>query len=288
MSVSVSFEVFPPRSAQAEPHLHAAIDQLAELDPAFVSVTCGAGGTARTETLATIEALGRRRRLPIAGHLTCAGCERDEVTRVAEAYWAAGVRHIVALRGDMPELGAPFRAHPGGYAGALELIDAVRRVAPFEISVAAYPEPHPESHSLQGDLDHLARKAAAGATRAITQFCFDTRAIVRLRENVSRARVELSIVPGIMLASNFAALERMASRCGADLPGWLTASFAGLDDDAQTRKLLTAIVAARQVEELRREGFDEFHFYTLNQADVCTAVCRLLDGRPRVAEARAA
>jgi methylenetetrahydrofolate reductase (NADPH) len=277
---SVSFELFPPRTVEADTQLWPALARLEALRPSFVSVTCGAAGSgAAAATLEAARAIRRRTRLRVAGHLTAAGRTRGEVDTAAREYWAAGVRHIVALRGDMPDLGAPFVPHRGGYAGSLELIAAVQGIAPFEVSVAAYPEPHPESSSLRGDLDLLARKAAAGASRAITQFCFHTEAIVRLRDHVAHAGIELPIVPGIMLATNFAATKRMAERCGASVPDSLATRFDGLDDDLDTRKLLAAITAAEQVEELRREGFEEFHFYTLNRADVVGAVCRLLDDR---------
>jgi methylenetetrahydrofolate reductase (NADPH) len=286
---SVSFEVFPPRTSEAETQLWSALECLEALRPSFVSVTCGAGGSGAAEaTLETVRAIRRATQLRVAGHLTAAGRTREDVDAAARGYWFAGVRHIVALRGDMPDLGAPFVAHPGGYADSLELIAAIQRIAPFEVSVAAYPEPHPESRSLRGDLDLLARKAAAGASRAITQFCFRTEAIVRLRDNASRAGIKLPIVPGIMLATNFAAVKRMAARCGASLPDSLAAHFDGLDNDLDTRKLLAAMIAAGQLGELRREGFDEFHFYTLNKADVAGAVCRLLNLRvPALAEVAA-
>lgn len=285
---SVSFEVFPPRSSQAEQQLWSALERLAPLDPSFVSVTCGAGGTATDATLGALRAISARSTLRTAGHLTCVGRSRAEIDEAIVCYWAAGVRHVVALRGDMPELGARFAAHPRGYASSTELVGAIRRIAPFEISVAAYPEPHPDSRSPADDLKVLARKADAGATRAITQFCFETDAIVRLRDRVDRARIDLPVVPGIMFATNFEAVARMAGRCGASVPAWLAARFAGLEDDTQTRKLVAAIVAAAQVEELRREGFREFHFYTLNQGDLVPAVCRLLDIRPAQEGARAA
>ena len=285
---SVSFEVFPPRTPEAEQQLWSALERLAPLDPSFVSVTCGAGGSATNATLDALRAISARMPLRAAGHLTCVGRSRAEIDEAIVCYWAAGVRHIVALRGDMPELGARFAPHPRGYVSSTELVDAIRRIASFEISVAAYPEPHPDSRSLMIDLEVLARKADAGATRAITQFCFETDAIVRLRDRVDQAGIELAVVPGIMFATNFEAVARMARRCGASVPDWLAARFAGLEDDPQTRKLVAAIVAAAQVEELRREGFREFHFYTLNQGDVVPAVCRLLDIRPMEQGARAA
>jgi methylenetetrahydrofolate reductase (NADPH) len=286
---SVSFELFPPRSDEAREQLWSTLDRLGALAPSFVSVTCGAAGSGAAHlTLDTVHAIVTRTGLRVAGHLTAAGRTRAEVDATIRGYWGAGVRHVIALRGDMPDPGARFAAHPGGYAGSLELIDAVQRVAGFEVSVSAYPEPHPESRSLASDLELLARKEHAGASRAITQFCFRTDAIVRLRDSVARAGIGLPIVPGIMLVTNFAATRRMAERCGASIPDWLAARFDGTDDDPDTRRLLAAIVAAAQVEELRREGFDEFHFYTLNRADIVGAVCRLLDVRPVAREELAA
>ncbi len=277
---SVSFEFFPPRSERGQRQLGWALERLAPLAPAFVSVTCGAGGTGASGTLDALREISARTPLSVAGHLTCVGRSRSEVDEEIARYWGAGVRHVVALRGDMPEPGSRFVAHPRGYAGSVELIDGIRRIAPFEVSVAAYPERHPESDSVSADLDVLARKADAGASRAITQFCFDSAAVARLRDRVERAGIELSVVPGIMLATSFAGVARMAERCGASVPGWLRARFEGLEDDLHARRLVAAIVAAGQVEELRREGFDQFHFYTLNEGDVAAAVCRLLDVRP--------
>ena len=288
MSPTVSFEFFPPRSAAAEQQLWSVVDRLAPLAPSFVSVTFGAGGSTRDATLETLRAISARTTLRAAGHLTCVGRSREDVDATIRDYWNAGVRHIIALRGDMPTLGAPFAAEPGGYAGSPELVAAVRAIAPFEVSVSAYPEVHPESRSLAGDLELLARKVDAGATRAITQFCFLTERVARLRDCIDRAGINVPIVPGIMPATNFAAVSRMARLCGATIPNWLAQRFEGLDDDPQTRALIAAIIAARQIEELRCEGFDEFHFYTLNQADVVTAVCRLLDLEPGVLECEAA
>jgi len=286
---SVSFELFPPRTTEGRTQLWSALARLEALAPSFVSVTCGAAGSGGADvTLDTLREVGGGTALRLAGHLTAAGRSRAEVDAAIRAYWAAGVRHIVALRGDMPDAGAPFAPHPAGYGGSLELITAIGRIAPFEISVAAYPEPHPESRSLRGDLDLLARKAHAGASRAITQFCFRTAAIVRLRDAVARAGIRLPIVPGIMLATNFEGTRRMAARCGASIPDWLVARFDGTDDDPDTRRLLAAIVAAAQVEQLLREGFEEFHFYTLNRADVVGAVCRLLAAQPDEREELAA
>jgi methylenetetrahydrofolate reductase (NADPH) len=226
-----------------------------------------------------LQTLAAREGLPVAGHLTCVGRTRAEVDAEIVRYWSAGVRHIVALRGDVPGGEGLFAPHPNGYPGAVELVAAIRNLAAFEVSVAAYPEPHPDSVSVLHDLHVLARKADAGASRAITQFCFDTDAIIRLRERMDGAKIPLTVVPGILLATDFAAVSRMAGRCGAAIPDWLGERFAGLDDDLPTRKLVGAIVAAEQVDRLRREGFGDFHFYTLNQGDLAPAVCRLLGVR---------
>jgi methylenetetrahydrofolate reductase (NADPH) len=277
VSTSVSFEFFPPRTAEAEQQLWSVVERLSEVNPSFVSVTDGAGGSTRDATLGTLRAISAQTPLRAAGHLTCVGRSRAEVDATVRDYWDAGVRHIVALRGDMPELGAPFVPHAEGYAGSPELIAAIRRIAPFEVSVSAYPEVHPDSRSPVEDLALLARKVEAGATRAITQFCFVTEQIARLRDRIDRAGIDVPIVPGIVTVTNFKAVARMAGRCGASVPTWLAERFEGLDDDLHTRTLIAAIIAARQIEELRCEGFDEFHFYTLNQADVVAAVCRLLD-----------
>ena len=285
--MTVSFELFPPRNAQAEEHWWSAIERLSALDPSFVSVTCGAGGSGVEATVGALRAIATRTNLRLAGHLTCVSRSRAEVDEAIATYWDAGVRHILALRGDMPE-GAPFAPHPAGYASSVELIAAVRGSAPFEVSVAAYPQPHPDSLSPAKDLEWLARKVDAGATRAITQFCFDTDAIVRLRDHVDRAGIEVNLVPGIMPATNFASMSRMARKCGVRVPAWLESRFAGLEEDRQMRMMLAAIVAAEQVDQLRREGFREFHFFTMNNYDVVPAVCRLLDAEAAEPQASAA
>jgi len=276
----VSFEVFPPRTSEAELRLWSTLDRLAPLDPSFVSVTCGAGGSATDATLGVLRAVRGRAALPAAGHLTCVGRSRAATDAEIMRYWDAGVRHIVALRGDAAAGSDRFEPHPDGYADAVELVAGIRQLSPFEISVAAYPEPHPDSRSFVHDLAVLARKADAGATRAITQFCFNTEAIVSLRDRIEHAGIQLDVVPGILLAVDFDAVARMAGRCGASVPTWLRDRFAGLEDDLQTRKLVGAIVAADQVTRLQREGFEDFHFYTLNQGDLAPAVCRLLGVRP--------
>jgi methylenetetrahydrofolate reductase (NADH) len=288
MSAVFSFEVFPPRTPEGELRLWDTLERLAPLEPRFVSVTCGAGGSATDATLGVMRAVAERTSLPIAGHLTCVGRSRKETDAHIVHYWNAGVRHIVALRGDAPGDTGRFEPHPDGYPNPVELIAAIRRQGPFEISVAAYPEPHADSVSMVHDLALLARKADAGASRAITQFCFDTDLIVSLRERIVGAGIALRVVPGILLATDYAAVARMATRCGASLPSWLGERFTGLDDDPQTRKLVGAIVAAEQVDRLRREGFEDFHFYTLNQGDLAPAVCRLLGVRQAPEQADAA
>ncbi|HEY1777258.1 MAG TPA: methylenetetrahydrofolate reductase [Solirubrobacteraceae bacterium] len=288
MSASVSFEVFPARTPEGESQLWSTLQDLATLGPEFVSVTCGAGGSDTGATAETLRAIRAGTSLRPAGHLTCARRSRVEVDQAIAHYWEAGVRHVVALRGDVPGGNNQPLSRPDGYTGSIELIEAVRRQAPFEVTVAAYPEPHPDSRSVALDLDVLARKQAAGASRAITQFCFATEAIVRLRDRVDHAGLELPIVPGIMLATNFSAVARMAARCGASIPQSLAEQFAGLDEDVESRRLMAAIVATRQIEELRREGFEAFHFYTLNKVDVIPALCRLLELQPATAERLAA
>ena len=284
MSPSVSFEFFPPRTPEAQERFLAALDRLAALAPTFVSVTYGAGGSTRESTLEALQAIGARTRIPRAGHLTCVGCPREEVDATIRDYLDAGITHIVALRGDMPELGSAFVPHPNGYEGSVELIAAIRRIADFEVSVSAYPEPHPDSQSHARDLELLARKADAGATRAITQFCFINEHIVRLRDRVDAAGIAIPIVPGIMFSANLAGLERMASRCGTTIPRSYAERFEGLDDDHATRRLVTGMLAVRQIEELRREGFEEFHLYTLNQAEVVVATCHMANLAPAARE----
>jgi len=284
MSGSVSFEFFPPRTPEAQERFRSTLERLAPLEPAFVSVTYGAGGSTRESTLETLREIGVRSSIPRAGHLTCVGCPREEVDATIRDYWAAGITHIVALRGDMPELGSAFVPHPDGYEGSVELVEAIRAIAPFEVSVSAYPETHPDSRSPATDMDLLARKEAAGATRAITQFCLVNEHIVRLRDNVARAGIALPIVPGIMFSPNLEGLTRMAERCGTTIPPAYAERFEGLGEDPGTRRLVAGMLAVNQIEALRREGFEEFHLYTLNQAEVIIAACRIADLTPRARE----
>lgn len=283
----VSFEFFPPRTDEAESTLWKAVTRLAPLKPDFVSVTYGAGGSTRERTHRTLSRILAETDLTPAAHLTCVEASRDEVDRVIDGYAAAGVRHVVALRGDPPGgagIGGAYAPPADGYANATELTAALARRGGFEISVGCYPERHPESPSLDHDLRVLQAKVEAGATRAISQFFFDIDAFLRFRDRVRAAGMDVPLVPGIMPVTNFAGLKRMAAACGAAVPDWLAAHFEGLDDDPETRKLIAASVAAEMCARLQEEGFQDFHFYTLNRADLVYAICRVLGVR----EARAA
>jgi methylenetetrahydrofolate reductase (NADPH) len=277
---AVSFEFFPPKTAEMETQLWNAIRRLAPLQPHFVSVTYGAGGSTRDRTHSTVKRIVEETALKPAAHLTCVGASKDAVDTVIRDYWDAGVRHIVTLRGDMPETGAPYAPHKDGYQSTAELVAAIRRIAPFEISVSGYPEKHPDSSSLEWDIEVLKAKVDAGATRAITQFAFDTEMFPRFRERAQKAGIEVPIVPGLMPTTNFKGVSRMSKRCGATVPDWLAALYDGLDDDAESRKLVASAVLVEQVRELKAEGFDQFHFYTLNQAELTFAVCNILGIKP--------
>jgi len=279
--IAVSFEFFPPRTEEMERQLWTAIKRLEPLAPAFVSVTYGAGGSTRDRTHATIQRMLAETSLKPAAHLTCVGSPKSEIEDIVRRYWAAGVRHIVALRGDMPEAGAAYEPHPQGYASTPDLIAGIRALGDFQVSVSCYPEKHPESPSYEHDLDLLKRKVEAGAGRAITQFCFSTDAVARYRDRADRWGISVPIVPGLMPATNFAGIARMAARCGAVIPGWLSALFEGLDHDLESRRIVAAAVLAEQVGELHARGFEQFHFYTLNQADLTYAACRILGIAPK-------
>jgi methylenetetrahydrofolate reductase (NADPH) len=278
--VSVSFEFFPPKTPEMESQLWSAVERLAPLRPAFVSVTYGAGGSTRGRTHATVKRIVEETPLKPAAHLTCVGASRGEIDEVIRDYWDAGVRHIVALRGDMPELGAAYCAHSEGYQSTAELVAGIRAIADFEVSVAAYPEKHPNSASVDLDFEILKKKVDAGASRAITQFVFDNGAFPRFRDRVVAAGINVPIVPGLMPTTNFKGTSRMAGRCGASIPDWLRELYDGLEDDVPSRKLIAGAVLAEQVRELRKEGFDQFHFYTLNQSELTFAVCDLLGIKP--------
>lgn len=274
--LAVSFEFFPPKTAEAEATLWSCIKRLEPLGPSFVSVTYGAGGSTRERTHATVRRIVQETSLRPAAHLTCVGSPRNEIEDIVRAYWDAGVRHIVALRGDMPDMTGVYRAHAQGYASTPALIEGIRKIAPFEISVSAYPEQHPDSPSSEHDLDLLKQKVDAGATRALTQFGFDSDTVARFRDAAARAGIRIPIVPGLIPSTNVKGIVRMAARSGASVPEWLLNLYEGLDDDPDTRRTLAAAILAEQVQELRKRGFEAFHFYTLNQADLTYAACRML------------
>ncbi len=279
--IGVSFEFFPPKTEDMEAQLWTAIKRLEPLSPTFVSVTYGAGGSTRDRTHHTVRRIVEETGLKPAAHLTCVAASKTELDAVVQGYWQAGVRHIVALRGDMPEAGAAYRAHPEGYKSVPELIEGIRAIGPFAISVSCYPEKHPDSPSVEHDLDLLKQKVGAGASRAITQFCFSTDAMARYRDRCDRWGIRVPIVPGLMPTTNFRGIARMAARCGASIPSWLASLYEGLDGDLESRRIVAAAVLAEQVSELHAHGFDQFHFYTLNQADLTYATCRILGLAPK-------
>ena len=284
--VRVSFEFFPPKSDEAEANLWKAVRRLEPLSPEFVSVTYGAGGSTRERTHRTVQRMLAETTLKPAAHLTCVEASRDEVDQVIQDYKAIGVDHIVALRGDPPNgagIGGVYQPRADGYANATELAQAIQRVGGFQTSVGVYPEQHPESPSIDHDIDVLKAKIDAGATRALSQFFFDIDAFLRFRDRIRAAGVTIPLIPGIMPVSNFAGLQRMSASCGASVPAWLAAHFDGLDDDPETRKLLAASVAAETCARLQEEGFSDFHFYTLNRADLVYAICRVLGVREQKA-----
>ncbi len=284
----VSFEFFPPKTADMENRLWEVITRLESLAPRFVSVTYGAGGSTRERTHATVRRIRLETALEPAAHLTCVAATRTEIDAVASDYWAAGVRHIVALRGDPPAGGHAYVPHPDGYAYAAELVVALKRVADFEISVAAYPESHPEAASAEDDLDNLKRKVEAGASRAITQYFFDVDLYLRFRDRAAGRGISVPIVPGILPVTNYAQVKKFSASCGASIPAWMEAHFAGLDGDPDTRRLVAASLAAEQCRRLHAEGVHEFHFYTLNRADLIVAICHLLGVRAAKPAAAAA
>jgi methylenetetrahydrofolate reductase (NADPH) len=277
----VSFEFFPPNTAEMEETLWRSIKRLEPLAPRFVSVTYGAAGSARERTHRTVHRILGETGLVPAAHLTCAGSTREEIDAVADTYWESGVRHVVALRGDAPSDGGGYSAHPGGYAYASDLVKGLRARHDFKISVAAHPEGHPEAPSLRADLDNFKRKIDAGATSAITQFFFDNDVYFRFVERAQRAGITVPIVPGIMPVTNFVQMRKFAAQAGASVPaqmGWL---FEGLEQDPDTRRLVAATVAAEQCVSLAKRGVNEFHFYTLNRADLSYAICHILGLRPK-------
>ena len=279
--IRVSFEFFPPKSEAMNEQLWEVVTRLAPLAPQFVSVTYGAGGSTRDRTHDTVARIIAEARLPAAAHLTCVDASKADIARVAEAYWAAGVRHIVALRGDMGQPGVPFVAHPDGYANAAELVAGLKAIAPFEISVAAYPEAHPDSPSVEADIDNLKRKFDAGANQAITQFFFEPETYFRFRDRIAAAGIDAPVIPGILPVSNVAQTRLFAASCGASIPAWMDGLFEGLDTHPATRNLVSATIAAEFCRRLYAGGVRDFHFYTLNRAELSYAICHLLGLRPR-------
>ncbi|WP_395613953.1 methylenetetrahydrofolate reductase [Allosphingosinicella sp.] len=278
--IAVSFEFFPPKTPKMEETLWESVKMLEPLGPRFVSVTYGAGGSTRERTHATVARIQRETSLQAAAHLTCVEASKSEIDDIARAYWDAGVRHIVALRGDPPEAGKAFAPHPQGYANAAALVEGLKKVAPFEISVACYPECHPEAASAPADLDNLKRKIDAGADRAISQFFFSAECFFRFRDAVAAAGIDAEITPGILPVSNVAQTRKFAAICGASIPPWLDRLYEGLDDLPAARQLVAATLAAELCGELYAGGVREFHFYTLNRAELAYAICHLLGLRP--------
>jgi methylenetetrahydrofolate reductase (NADPH) len=275
----LSFEFFPPKTEALESQLWSCVRRLEPLAPRFVSVTYGAGGSTQERTHATLVRILRETSLVPAAHLTCVGATREQVDAVARMYFDAGVRHIVALRGD-PPAGSTYAPHPGGYDYAIDLVAGLKRIADFEISVAAYPETHPAAASPLADLDNLKRKIDAGAARAITQYFFDTDTYLRFLDLAMAAGISVPIVPGILPVTNFAQVAKFSKMCGASVPAWLAKMFEGLDEDPETRRMVAATVAAEQVRLLQANGIDEFHFYTLNRPDLVFAIAHILGVRP--------
>ncbi len=275
-AIKVSFEFSPPKTPEAEEQLWRAIRRLEPLSPAFVSVTYGSGGSTRERTHATVKRIVDETSLSPAAHLTCVASPREEIDEIVQGYWDAGVRHIVALRGDMPDMSGTYAPHPQGYATTPDLIEGIRRIGDFDISVSCYPERHPDSPSRDHDLALLRKKIDAGATRAIAQFCFDSEVVARMRDRAAAQGIAAPIIPGMMPTTNFKGIQRMAQRCGARVPDWMARVYDGLDNDVESRRTIAAAVMAEQVAELHRLGFDQFHFYTLNQSDLTYAACRLL------------
>jgi len=274
--LQVSFEFFPPKTPESEERLWGEIQRLLPLAPRFVSVTYGAGGSTRERTHRIVQRIRAETPLEPAAHLTCVGATRDEIDEIARRYWQAGVRHIVALRGDPPRGEGAYAPYPGGYDFAADLVAGLKRVADFEISVAAYPEVHPEAQGAGADLDNLKRKLDAGATRAITQFFFDPTSYLRFVDKARAAGIEAPIVPGILPITNLPRTVEIARNCGASVPDWLPRLFDDLDDDPEMRAMVAAVAGAELCRQLQAQGITEFHFYTLNRAELTTAICRLL------------
>lgn len=283
-SPRVSFEFFPPKTEALEVQLWESIRKLEQLQPSFVSVTYGAGGSTRDRTHRTVSRIVNETSMQPAAHLTVVGASRAEVDSVLQDYWNAGVRHIVALRGDPPAgVNAQFEPHPEGYANAAALVEGARKIGAFDISVAVHPEKHPASATWAHDIENFKQKLDAGATRGISQFFFDGDAFLRFRDRLAAAGVTAPIVPGIMPVTNVKGLRKMAEGCGASIPGWMIRLFEGLDDDPDTRRLVAAATTAQLCAQLAAEGVEDFHFYTLNRADLTLAICRIIGVRAKEA-----
>ena len=278
--LGISFEFFPPKNEAMAESLWASVQRLAPLGPRFVSVTYGAGGSTRERTHQTVKRILDEASLNPAAHLTCVAATKTETDDIIRGYWDMGVRHIVALRGDpVTGLGTPFEAHPEGYQSSVDLVAGIKAIGDFEVAVSAYPEKHPDSPSIDAEIDLLKRKVDAGATRAITQFFFDNDHYFRYLDRVRKAGIGIEIVPGILPVQNFKTAASFATRCGTDVPAWLAKRFEGLDDDAETRRLVAAAVAVEQVFDLLDRGVSEFHFYTMNKADLVFAICHMMGMR---------
>ena len=278
--IAISFEFFPPKTEKMAETLWGSMATLAPLGPRFVSVTYGAGGSTRERTHEQVVRIYQETNIPAAAHLTCVNATREEVDEVARHYWESGIRHIVALRGDPPDGAAKYAPHPGGYANAIDLIAGLKKIADFEISVAAYPEVHPDSPDAQADIDNLKAKFDAGADRAITQFFFDPECFFRFRDKATAAGIDAEIVPGIMPVMSFAAVQKMSGLCGTAIPAWMEGLFDGLDERPEARQLVSATIAAELCRKLYAGGVRQFHFYTLNRAELSYAICHMLGKRP--------
>ncbi|MBS0537493.1 MAG: methylenetetrahydrofolate reductase [NAD(P)H] [Proteobacteria bacterium] len=279
--LQVSFEFSPPKTEAAERTLWDTVKRLTPLRPSFFSVTYGAGGSTRQRTHETVARLKSETGIDAAAHLTCVAATQGEIDDIARAYWDAGIRHIVALRGDPPTgMGTKYSPHPGGYANAAALVAGLKKIGDFQVSVAGYPEKHPDSQSVETDLDNLKRKVDAGADRCITQFFFDADDFLRFRDHAAKRGITVPVVPGVMPVSNFQGITRMAGLCGSKVPDWLAEMFQGLEEDVETRRMIAATVAGDLCRRLHAEGVDQFHFYTLNRADLTFAICHLLGVRP--------
>lgn len=282
LNPTVSFEFFPPHNADAETQLWQVMKKLAPLDPAFFSVTYGAGGSTRTRTEKLVERINSSMPISPAAHLTCVGATQDEINGLAESWWASGIRHIVALRGDAPSGAATYEPHPNGYPNAASLVEGLKKIADFEISVAGYPEMHPDSPNLAADMDNLKRKVDAGATRILTQYFFDNDVFYRFRDATDAAGISIPIIPGILPVTNFAKVVEFSEKCATTVPDSMASQFDGLDSDPETRSLIAASVAIEQCEDLLKNGVSSFHFYTLNRAALTFAICWRLGMRPAI------